>query len=436
MPRYIDNTGAEAPWVGKRKWVGKSAQRRQRFLVASCQAVLGALLLLSVAQSQPVVTRQAAARAELQSLVEQAVANGNPGVSAAVATREGVIWTGVAGKADLTTGAPVRPDMLFGIGSITKTFVAVVVLQLVEEGRLRLDDTPASLLGDVVKDIANADRATVAQLLNHTSGIATWEFDAQWIREGRGDRLDPARLWGKTDTLAYIRGDAPTAPPGVKHDYSNTNFTLLGLMIEKVTGQDAVLEIRRRILDPLGIKDIYLEGFESLPVQRLARRYHRASEAFRRDAGVNPAFPVVRDGLIDASRSNLSVEWTAGGMVATATDLARYAVALRDGRLLRPQSMAFMLDWLPLDERESVGHNLFRLRSPDSDLTLVGHSGGVLGYGAIMYWVEGADAAVVVMQNLGTMHAGRATPPAGSKPAGAMQFGAAALRLSQACGCR
>jgi len=430
MPEYVDRNGAEVRWAN---W---GARGLRVVLTTVIQAALGALLLLSTAQSQPTAAQQAAARAELQSLVEQAVANGSPGVSAAVATREGVIWTGVAGKADLETGAPVRPDMLFGIGSITKTFVAVVVLQLVEEGRLRLDDTPASILGDVVKEIANADRATVAQLLNHTSGIATWEFDAQWIHEGRGDRLDPARLWGKADTLDYIRGDAPTAPPGVKHDYSNTNFTLLGLMIEKVTGQDAVLEIHRRILEPLGIKDIYLEGFEPLPVQRLAHRYHRADEEFRRSAGMNRAFPVVRDGLIDASRSNLSVEWTAGGMVATAADLARYAVALRDGRLLRPQSMAFMLDWLPVDEHQSVGHNLFRTRWADNDLTLVGHTGGVLGYGASMHWVEGADAVVVVLHNLGTMHAGRATPAAGSKPAGLKQFGAAALKLSQARSCR
>lgn len=407
---------------------------RSRFPRSSMYCVLGALFLLSTTQAQQETSQRAASTARLQALLDQTVANGNPGVSAAVATREGVIWTGVAGQSNLATGEPIRSDMLLGIGSITKTFVAVVILQLVEEGRLRLEDTPAHLLGDAVDGIANADRATIAQLLNHTSGIATWEFDAKWIREGRGKQLDPSRLWGKTDTLPYIKGDAPTAPPGTRHEYSNTNFTLLGLIIEKVTGQDVVREIRRRVLAPLDIRDIYLEGFEPLPKSRLAHRYHYVNDGFRKSAGVNRAFPLARNGLIDVSRSNLSVEWVAGGMVATASDLARYAVALRDGRLLRPESMTFMLNWFPVSARESVGHNLFRVQWRGTGLSIIGHTGDTLGYGAMLYWVEGADAVVVVLRNVGTMHAGYLAPSAGSPPAGRKEFVEAAIQLSGAGG--
>ena len=286
---------------------------------------------------------KARAAAELQALLDEAVANGIPGISAAVATRDGVVWTGVAGTADLQTGAPVRPDMLFGVGSITKTFVAVVILQLAAEGRLDLNATAGDLLGTAVEAIPNADKATLAQLLNHTGGVPSWEDDPTWIHEGRGDRLDPGRIWGKTATLPYIKGHPALALPGEKFSYANTNFTLLGMVIEKVTGHDAVDEIHRRILTPLGLKDIHLEGFEPVPPGQLPHRYHWATSTFRQDAGVNAAFPEVRPGLIDASRSNLSVEWTAGGMVATARDLALYAVALRDGRLLKPESMRFMI---------------------------------------------------------------------------------------------
>ncbi len=84
--------------------------------------------------------------------------------------------------------------MLFGVGSITKTFAAVVILQLVEEGRLDLHATAASLLGVAVAGIPNADQATIAQLLNHTGGVPSWEDDPAWIHEGRGDRLDPGRI--------------------------------------------------------------------------------------------------------------------------------------------------------------------------------------------------------------------------------------------------
>jgi D-alanyl-D-alanine carboxypeptidase len=96
--------------------------------------------------------------------------------------------------------------MLFGVGSITKTFVAVVILQLAEEGRLDLNATAESLLGSAVAGVPNVATATLGQLLNHTSGVPSWEDDPAWIRDGRGDRLDVGRIWDKTATLAYIRG--------------------------------------------------------------------------------------------------------------------------------------------------------------------------------------------------------------------------------------
>ncbi len=368
---------------------------------------LASLLVLSACTNQKpqAVSDQRGAASELQVLLDEAVSEGIPGISVAVATRDGVVWTGVAGKADLAAGVPVRPDMLFGIGSITKTFVAVVILQLAEEGRLDLDATAASLLGAAVEGIPNADTATIAQLLNHTGGVPSWEDDPAWIREGRGAQLDVSRIWGKTATLPYIKGHAPLAAPGENFSYANTNFTLLGMIIEKVTGEEAVSEIRRRILTPIGLNDIYLEGFEPVPQSQLPHRYHWATPDFRQNAGVNAAFPELRPGLIDVSRSNLSVEWTAGGMVATARDLALYAVALRGGRLLSSQSMKFMTEWIPTGEGWQMGHNLSRVEYPGG-LAFIGHNGDVLGFTGSLYWVEGTDAVVAVMCNVGAMHSG------------------------------
>ena len=343
---------------------------------------------------------------QLQSLLDSAVVRGVPGISAAVATRNGIVWTGVAGKADLLSGAPIRPDMLFGMGSITKTFAAVVILQLAQEGKLDFNATPASILGSAVAGIPNADKATIAELLNHTGGVPSWEDDPVWIREGRGAQLDAKRIWSKTATLPYIKGHKPLAPPGEQYSYANTNFTLLGMIIEKLTGHEAVDEIHRRIFDPLGLHDIHLEGFEPVPQDRLPHRYHWATADFRRDAGVNAAFPEVRPDLIDASASNLSVEWTAGGMIATARDLALYAVALRDGRLLSPESMKFMTDWRPADEWGQIGHNLFRTVLPDSQV-IIGHAGDVLGFSGSLYWIEGTDAVAAVLCNVGSMHSGK-----------------------------
>lgn len=295
--------------------------------------------------------------------------------------------------------------MLFGIGSITKTFVAVVTLQLAEEGRLDLNATAANLLGTAVRGIPNVDKATIAQLLNHTGGVPSWEDDPAWIRDGRGDQLDVKRSWAKTVTLSYIAEHAPLGAPGEKFSYANTNFTLLGMIIEKVTGEEAVRVIHRRILAPTGLTDIYLEGFEPVPQSRLPHRYHWATPDFRKNAGVNAAFDEVRPGLIDASRSNLSVEWTAGGMVATARDLALYGVALRDGRLLSSKSMKFMTEWFPAGESGQVGHNLFRRQYSDG-AAIIGHTGDVLGFTASLYWAEGTDAVMAVVCNVGSMHSG------------------------------
>jgi len=367
--------------------------------------------------------------AVLQGLLDGGVAAGVPGLSAAVATGDGLVWTGVAGSADLATGAPVSPDMLFGIGSITKTFVAVVILQLVEEGLLDLNATSADLLGAAVALTPNADRATIAQLLNHTGGVPSWEDDPAWISDGRGATLDVDHIWGKTETMPYIDGHEPLAEAGAEYSYANTNFTLLGMIIEEITGEEAVDEIHRRVLDPLGLEDIHLEGFEPVPAERLPHRYHWATETFHDEAGVNAAFSDVRPDLIDATGSNLSVEWTAGGMVATARDLALYGAALRDGRLLNEESMAVLTDWFPVNDRVQMGHNVTRTTYPDG-LAVIGHNGSVLGFTGSLYWVEGGDAVVAVVANVGTMHSGR-VPGSASSVARAREFVDAAIAVAR-----
>lgn len=341
-----------------------------------------------------------------EAFLEQAVSAGVPGITAAVATRDGVAWTAASGAANLVTGERMRPDMLLGIGSITKTFVAVIILQLIAEKQLRVENTAKNILDVAVDGIANADIATVAQLLNHTSGIPSWEDDPTWIRYGRGDFLEVGRTWDKLETLGYIKGKKRLFAPGTRFSYSNTNYTLLGMIVEKVTGSDAVSVIRERILGPLGLRNIRVEGFEPLPQDRLTGRYHWATRQFRRAAGVNHAFTEVRGDLIDVSASNLSTEWMAGGMLATARDLALYGVALRDGRLLRPESLELMTRWVPAGPDMQVGHGLFRITYPDGP-AILRHNGDVLGFTAGLFWIEGVDAVVGMMCNVGGMHAGK-----------------------------
>jgi len=333
---------------------------------------------------------------------------GLPGISAAIATRQGVIWTDAVGYANLETKDPANEAYLYGIGSVTKTFVAVVIHQLVDEGKLNLDATAVDILGgEAVGGIPNADSASIGHLLDHTSGIPTWEFAPEWIRRGRGADMDPTYTWGKTETLDYIdEAQHPaTNAPGAAYSYSNSNHTILGLVIEKVTGKDAVEVLHDRILDPLGLTEIYLEGFEPVDGVKLPARYHFATPAFRRDAGLHDSFKPVTDRLIDVSATNLSVEWTAGGMVATARDLAEYGLALRDGRLLSAPAMLRVFTFSrPGDGDTEVSQGLFR--SVVRQKVVVSHGGNVLGFGAEFAWLEDEDLVIVLLSNAGAMHSG------------------------------
>lgn len=382
-----------------------------------------ATLCVAAADDAPVTPQQ------LEAALQQAVDRGSPGMSAAIADRNGVRWTGVAGWADIGARRPLDEASLFGIGSITKVFVGVTVLQLVEEKRLKLSDTPQKILGRrATRGIANADTATVEQLLGHKSGIASWEDDPRWIRIGRGAGLDPAHRWGKAEPLDYIRGMPATSPAGTAFAYSNSGYTLLGLMIEKVTGRTAEAEIRRRILTPLGLADTYMEGFEPGQAARVPHRYQYLTDKFREDAGMAPSFKLVRPDLIDAGAAELSVEWTAGGMVSSPRDLVLFARALRDGRLLKPASVALMTQWSAGFTNMEVGHGLFRIRAGET--ALIGHTGGVLGFTAILWWAESGDAIVAILSNGSGMHAGK-TPPRAPNVGRDPSFVAMAMRYAR-----
>jgi D-alanyl-D-alanine carboxypeptidase len=344
---------------------------------------------------------------------------GLPGLSVAVGDDDGLAWSGTAGYSDVGRRVPVELDDRFCLGSITKTFVATVLLQLVEEGKLDLDKTPADYLNlDIIHDIPNTDSATLRHLLSHQSGIPTWEFQKNWIRKGRGNEMTLGHIWGKTETLEYCTKELlpATNAPGAKYSYSNTNYTILGLIIEAVTGHDAAAEIRHRILDPLGLRDTFLESFEETP-GGYVHHYHYATPAFQKAAGVHRGFPELRPQVVESTAANLSPEWTAGGMLSSARDLERYARALRDGELLGPAMHKKMFTYTPpadggSDRREYM-LGISRTKRIYKENSSVGHGGGTLGFSARMIWVEGIDVTIVMLTNIGSMHSGLAPSPVG-----------------------
>ena len=349
-------------------------------------------------------------RAQLDDTLVTGVAMGFPGISAALGNRSGLLWAGTAGYSDILNKKPVDTDTRFGIGSITKTFVAVVVFQLVQEGKLVLDNPVTHYLEEpVVHRIPNTDTASMRQLLNHTSGIPTWEFQPEWIPRGRGRQMVAGHIWGKTETLDYIADGKAEAvnEPGMKYAYSNTNYTLLGLVVEAVTGNELTAEIRRRILEPLGMKNTFMESFEPIP-GGISHHYHYATPAFVRDAGLHPNFTEIRPYLVESTVGNLSPEWAAGGLVSTPGDLVRFAHGLRDGALLSPAIQKEMFTFVPSadnENREYMG-GIARMPQFYDSMSILGHSGGTLGFSSIMHWFEEIDLIVTASVNVGGMHSG------------------------------
>ena len=229
--------------------------------------------------------------------------------------------------------------------------------------------------------------------------------------------MELGHIWGKTETLEYCTNDLlpATNAPGERYAYSNTNYTILGLIIEAVTGNDAASEIRRRILEPLELENTFLESFEDVP-GGYVHHYHYATPDFVAAAGVHSAFQELRPYFVESTPGNLSPEWTAGGMVSSAGDLVRWARAIRDGELLdTPEVREEVFTYYPPAEgrsgRSQYMQGISRGEGFFGKYAAFGHSGGTLGFTAYMYWLEDTDIIVVMLANVGGMHSGLSPSP-------------------------
>jgi D-alanyl-D-alanine carboxypeptidase len=286
-----------------------------------------------------------------------------PGAILHVQSRRLGAWTGVAGLGRVAPSAPMRPDDGFRAGSIVKPFVAVVVLQLAEGGRLSLDARmPEVLPADVVGRFANAAQITVRMMLGHRAGIADWDSPAL---DGQVAR-DQAKVWKVAELLDLAAAKPPVFAPGTSFSYSNTDYTLLGLVIERITGQTWRHEVARRVLRPLGLTHTHLPA----PGQRSIKGAHAHGY-------------VELDGRAVDVNLDPSFAGAAGGysLLTTVQDLARFLDALLAGRLFRHRAtLTQMLAVGPAQgEGGLVGYGLgIERRALPGGAELIGHLGGAV----------------------------------------------------------
>ncbi|MDT9664708.1 serine hydrolase domain-containing protein [Rhodococcus qingshengii] len=309
-----NNIRKSFPFPGRRH----DRKRHRTFPVVTAMA-LGAMMLASCSPSSALSpdtvgsssTESDAVQRSLDALVSE---DGLPAALASVQERNGNSRNYTAGVGDLTTGSEVPHNGQIRIGSNTKTFTAVVVLQLVAEGKIELDTPIETYLPGLVRgDGIDGHNITIRQLLQHTSGLPEYGIHVN-DEEIRYRYADPHDL---LDIAFQYPADAP---PGATWGYSNTNYILAGLLVEKVTGRPLAEEMNRRIFAPISLRGTYFPTPGDMTIREPhPKGYHRTA----------PDSP-----LTDVTEMDPSWGWAAGQLISTTSDLNQFLYALLDGRLL------------------------------------------------------------------------------------------------------
>ena len=327
--------------------------------------------------------RSAAVEELLQSVLDTGLAtHAGVGASAAVMMPGREPWTGASGTTDGTV--QVTGDMLFGIASVTKTYIATVILQLAEEGLLELDDTVDLWLNP----LPNVDgRATVRQLLNHTSGVFDFAEHPDYVS---AMMADPTRRWSPEATITAFVLD-PYADPGAVFHYSNTGYLLLGMIIEVANGSRVSTAIRDRILRPLDLDHTYFALEEEIE-----------------GVTAHPWADFDLDGVLEdisyAPRtSGESTAWAAGALYSSAEDVVRFLRALIEGGLLSTASRTSMLDVQPATQSVGYGLGVQEVYDFIDGRSGIGHDGGTYGYTARMICLPEQGVYVALLLNHSSM---------------------------------
>ena len=383
----------------------RSAQQGFRFLIAAVLALAGLLLAPGLPGPGPgwgasVSARtgpphRVAARPALQQMLDEVVAAGAPGVVALVndgrrgwredrghgGPHDRGVWQDARGVADLGTGRAMRPEDRFRAGSVTKSFVATVALQLVAEGRLSLSDSVERWLPGV---LPYGGELTVRQLLSHTGGVPEYNFQPV-VELFRVTRF---HSWQPRELVALIADLPPDFVPGTAFSYSNTGYVLMGMIIERVTGRDLGRELERRIFRPLQLRGT------SFPVNLpfLPWPYARGySQALDED------YNWVEGRLLDFTVYNPSWAWGPGNVVSDVDDIARFYRALLGGRLLPPALLAEMK--ATREVAPGVGYGLGLTLFETACGSIWGHEGTMPGFATEVFSSDDGTRQYGVMIN-------------------------------------
>jgi CubicO group peptidase (beta-lactamase class C family) len=293
--------------------------------------------------------------------------------SALVAENGKVIYKSGFGMANMEWAIPNAPDTRFRLGSITKQFTAMLTLQLVEQGKIKLDGKISDYLPDYRKDIG--EKVTVHHLLTHTSGIPSYTSQAGFFETVSRNPYKVADFVKK-----YTSGDLEFEP-GSKFSYNNSGYFLLGAIVEKVTGKSYEQVLRENILDPLGMKNTGYDWHDPL-IQKRASGYAKTA-----------------DGYTNAAYLDMSIPYAAGSMYSTVEDLYLWDQALYADKLISAQSKELM--YKPFLENYAYGWSVsnasFKLN--DQPVQMIRHGGGINGFSTMIVRFPKEKNLIVILDN-------------------------------------
>jgi len=329
-------------------------------------------------------------RKNLKSRVDALVGPGRlPGATFAVALPDGAVIRVAGGLADIETSEPLPETARMFSGSIGKLFVASIVLGLEADGALELGDPVLAHLNDEpwFSRVPNAGAMTIRHLLSHTSGVPDHTTKPEfWAAV----KAEPDRAWTAGDRVRFVLDDAPVCAPGELFHYADTNYILLGAVVERLVGRSWYEEARERLLRPCGLGDT---------APAVGRRHAGLPSGYgERLAELGLAGKVAEGGLYF---SDPAVEGAGGGLVTTSADLARFARCLFGGRLLGAESVARMTCRTPLETglSDGAGYGLGAIVWDTPLGEAFGHSGFVPGFNSLVEYYPARDLAIALQTN-------------------------------------
>ena len=361
--------------------------RKSNLFVAVSILMIG---LFPVAAQKPVTTVGTnVLKKELQMKLDEWHKAGKfSGATLGVVLADGESFGLAVGYSDRDAKSPMKPDDRMLAGSVGKTFAAATALQLVKEGKINLDDKIEKYLGQEswFDRLPNAHAITVRQLMNHTSGLVRYEFKEEFTKYLTEH---PMKVWTPEERLAYLFDAKAAFEAGKGWDYSDTNYIVLGMIIEKITGRKFYDEANRRVIKPLKLKDMIPQ--EGPIIKGVVQGYAGAGNPFGgKDAMIENGKFVI----------NPQLEWTGGGYASTSHELARWAKMIYEGKAFDASLLPQVLDGVaaPMLGKETKYGLCVIIRNTQAGISY-GHSGFFPGYMTDMMYFPDKKFAVAVQVN-------------------------------------